>query len=297
MNDGVAHQLGRARNLLREPSLLFGHPKWINGPASLRFRVKRLLTPAHNLNIGSGQRRWPGWICLDEFHDLGTISIVFDERSKFPVASNSMSLAYSSHFLEHIADEVVDQILRETFRCLQVGDGLLLKIPDFDMFLNAFCEGRHEVLDYIGSESVAWTWATHQVEDTPANRLSMMFCGYMNEQYGTHFIEIQGPRSSGSYHGPVPMNQDELNDLLLHATSAHALAKQLRERSLVLGEVFRFNHQNAWGRAELFALLREHGFEVEELDDLALAGFATRIPDLDQYRSWSIYVFARKPKP
>ena len=53
------------------------------------------------VNIGSGSRDWPGWICLDEINAKGVTQISFNENCDFPIEEKSVSLFYSSHFFEH----------------------------------------------------------------------------------------------------------------------------------------------------------------------------------------------------
>jgi len=248
------------------------------------------------LNVGSGQRRWAGWICLDEIEDRGVTRIMFNESERFPVDSCSIRLAYSSHFLEHIPDKVVSNVLNEIWRCLSPGGAVIIKIPDFDLFVQAYLETNNSRFENIGVESVLSTWSNHGIDDSVDSRFSMMFCGYMNSEYGSHFTEIPNLENSKAFHGPPRIKPSDLHALVLEfAKSPHRIASELRQIAVDEGEIFRWNHQNAWSKEELEALLIEHSFEVDFGYRPDLRALRKSIRDIGAMADWSLFVQARKP--
>lgn len=248
------------------------------------------------LNVGSGRRRWAGWICLDEIEDRGVTSVTFNGSERFPVDSCSISLAYSSHFLEHVPDEVVSNVLSEIWRCLSPGGVAIIKIPDFDLFVQAYLETNNVIFENIGVESVLGTWSNHGLVDSIDSRFSMMFCGYMNSEYGSHFTENPNSENSKAFHGPPRIKPSDLHALVAeYADSPHRISSELRRIAVEEGEIFRWNHQNAWSKDELEALLVEHAFEVEFDSRPDLWELRKSIPDIKAMADWSLYVQARKP--
>ena len=109
------------------------------------------------LNIGAGTFNHKYWTNVDyeseqyakiqnDFVELNLI-----EKPRFPFDDNSIEIIYSSHTIEHIDDESVKNMLKESFRILK-DDGILrITCPDAGLLLNSiknkvdsFWNWRHE---------------------------------------------------------------------------------------------------------------------------------------------------------
>ena len=56
-----------------------------------------------------------------------------------------------------------------------------------------------------------------------------------------------------------------------------------------------FNHQNAWSRKDLIALLQSHGFQVQTCPkDELVSKYSNLVPDIEFMGNWSMYVEAKK---
>ena len=273
---------------LRAPSVWIGLKPF--------FLVRSRFNTTVKANIGSGKRRWPGWICLDEIEDIGVTKFSFTGTSRFPIENDSMEIVYSSHFLEHIPDTSVDQVLSEAWRCLQPNGQLILKIPDFDMFVEKYLAKEYSIFSDIGVDSVLHTWDNHGIEDTIANRFAMMFCGYMNVEYGAHFTERLKPRTNGAFHGPPKISGEELAFIVeSNSNSPHRIAELLREIATEEQQVHCWNHQNAWSQQELETLLQTHGFLVSTMSASDWNLLKRKIPDFENVKGISMYLLATKP--
>jgi SAM-dependent methyltransferase len=77
---------------------------------------------------------------------------------RLPLEENSVSLVYSSHFLEHIPYSDVPNFLAECYRILQPGGVLRLVLPDFENLCRAYLEcreqGEHKEANFIILEIV-----------------------------------------------------------------------------------------------------------------------------------------------
>jgi predicted SAM-dependent methyltransferase len=248
------------------------------------------------LNIGSGKRRWPGWICLDEIQDIGVVQFSFTGTSRFPIEDNSMDLVYSSHFLEHIDDISVGQVLSESFRCLRPNGQLILKLPDFDMFIKSYLANDFSYFSDIGVDSVLHTWTNHGITDSISSRFAMMFCGYMDAGYGVHFTGRMNLRSNDAFHGPPRITPQELAFMVSSNTeSPHKVAALLKQIATEEQQVYKWNHQNAWSRQEMESLLQNHGFIVSTLSSSDWKSFKNKIPDFTEVMNMSMYLYAVKP--
>jgi len=167
MNATIQKGISKSKTLLRRsPSLLWCGRSCYNAFNTFwAFRLKvvyQVLSFTHlilgvkrsRLNVGSGRRRWPGWICLDEIVERGVTGIKFTESVNFPIDSGSIQLAYSSHFLEHVSDEVASRVLSEIWRCLTPDGVVFIKIHNFDLFVQAYFEGDRSYFENIGVHSV-----------------------------------------------------------------------------------------------------------------------------------------------
>lgn len=241
------------------------------------------------LNIGSGQRNWVNWLCYDELDAKGVTKIKFDENIKFPLKDNSISLFYSSHFFEHVSDEVVRRILSEIKRTGTPNALFVLKIPDFSWFLEQYRFSIKESMNDKGTEYVIWSWASKDIQDTFENRLAMMFCGYWNKEFGDHFSGRINFNSKKAFHGPPKLSSFELKEIFLLNTP-HEIARNLVSRAFKDPDLKTFNHRNAWSENEITKLLSEFGFKtIDNCKQSICDKFIETIPDIENIRDWSAY--------
>lgn len=208
------------------------------------------------LNIGGGPHfNHPGWINLD-----ATTGFKLTPTCKFDMTNGATDLVYSSHCLEHLDDDTVQQVLAESRRVLKSDGRLVIVLPDFDKALQHYMIGD---IEYFGGPwgfpSVSWSWPRKGVTDNIASRCSMIFCGFWNAAWGDHF----GTRlsdSSRAYHGPAPVTGIELDDVfdMEIGEISKCLCSIVRQEETD----FTFNHQNAWSRMEFLEILIASGFRT-----------------------------------
>lgn len=251
---------------------------------------------ALKLNVGSGRRNWgDGWICIDEIEHDGVTNIVFNEQTNFPFQGKVFEMVYSSHCFEHLADNVLEGVIREIARVTCVDGLLLLKIPNYDWFLQQYNIANHFCMNGKGVESILWTW-NGKIQDTFINRLAMMFCGYWNKVYGDHFKGLVNT-SNDAYHGPPRAEEGQLRQIFSN-NSPKKIASLLREMALADPEFFRFNHQNAWSKEEMINYIQPFGYKILCSDaDLIMRKFRRIVPDLDSMSDWSQYLLFQRVMP
>jgi SAM-dependent methyltransferase len=218
----------------------------------------------------------------------------------FPFSDSSIELVYSSHCIEHLDDPTVDRILDESFRVLKPDGALVLKIPDFDRCLSDWQSGSRDFMFSTtwGLPKLLPLWNNRGVEDTVHSRSTMMFCGFWNDAYGGahgHF-SAETTISTEAYHGPAILDNETLENLISTETP-HGVAKALRRHVIENEESYHFNHQNAWSRAELDALLIERGFNVLSFDIEKIIRRYHWVPDVERYDGHSTYCIAIPTSP
>ncbi len=248
------------------------------------------------INIGSGNRQWgENWLCLDEISCPEVTCLRLNKYCIFPSNNSSIKLIYSSHHFEHQPDDTVDQLFLESYRCLEPGGIFLLKIPDYDFFLNAYRDKDIDALKNKGFEKIIWSWKSKGVLPTYLNFISMMFCGYWNNHYGDHFSrEIN--RTIHAYHGPAVLEEQELVEVL-DTNDPHYIASYLKGIALKDPDFKQFNHQNAWSSAQITELASKHG--LHHIDGLTkdniIKKYKKIVPDIENMSEWSMmHVFIKK---
>lgn len=251
------------------------------------------------LNLGGGPHFgtpvcWTNFDAALNQDDPGRFD--FSPSAKLPVGDGEIDLIYSSHFLEHLDDPTVGQVLSEARRVLRPGGLLLIKIPDFEAVQSAWrSSDMHFFSDQNwGISSVSHLWQRRGIADSLTQRALMIFSGYWNEAYGDHFSRSVS-LSESAYHGPPKLTEEEASEVL-SLKSPHEIASRLRQRVLSesVGARIFFNHQNAWSRQEFNELLALTSFQVISTSPTEISRVFRWIPGIDEMFSVSLYLLARK---
>lgn len=243
------------------------------------------------VNLGGGPNFVElGWRNFDEA--ARGSGFTFSPDCQIPLPAASVHTVYTSHTIEHLDNPTVDRLLAEARRVLCPAGRLVIKIPDFDRVLACWRSAdasffRDELWNF---DAVTHLWHARGIEDTLARRASMIFCGFWNEEYGDHFSGRIN-RHPRAYHGPAVVPVDELERLRFAHTPGQ-ISAYLRESVLRTETAFKFNHQNAWGRDELAALLARVGFSVVTSDKAVAAVCCADIPDIRAMYEQSSYTVA-----
>jgi predicted SAM-dependent methyltransferase len=215
------------------------------------------------LNIGGGPKfRADGWINLDA---VGSKPFILSSDCVLPMADASLDLVYSSHTLEHLDDPTVARVLEESRRVLKKDGKLLIKIPDFDIILEAYRRGDLAFFHrWPNVQTMTEITANRGMSNSIEAIAAQCFCGFWNKEFG-HMFDGYDLERPGAYYGPPVMTDEQLRPILAQS-SPHAIAATLRAHVIENEKDYLFNHQNAWSRTEFVALLREHGFVVISRD-------------------------------
>lgn len=240
------------------------------------------------INLGSGPCDWDDWRCFDAIDHENVTSISFSPTFTLPIQDHEVALAYSSHKLGHLPDNIIERLLSEIKRTLMPKGLFLLKIPDYDWFLDQYKYGIKQSMSNKGVEEIIYTWESWAIEDSFENRLAMMFSGYWNQEYGDHFSSKLN-LSSDSYHGP-PMAKKEFLKELFTSHSPKNISNILNSIVLEDKNFQAFNHQNAWSKSEMHDVLNSNGFSLITDDkELIIRKYRSFIPNLQDMDDWSSF--------
>ncbi len=100
------------------------------------------------INIGAGRFYHPYWHNLDNpspwyapvQHNVDIPHNLIG-GTPFPIETSSLSLAYTSHVIEHIKNSDVAMMFRETYRCLEPGGIFRVVCPDMELEHSAYARG------------------------------------------------------------------------------------------------------------------------------------------------------------
>jgi hypothetical protein len=119
-----------------------------------------------------------GWLNLD-FAPMGPDVKAADLLATLPIGTQSLSLVYSSHFLEHIPKPRVDGFLRECYRVLKADGVLRLVLPDFEEMASEYLRrrdaGEHEQANFVVVEII-----DQCVRDRPGGQLKVEYTRFRN---------------------------------------------------------------------------------------------------------------------
>jgi len=98
--------------------------------------------PLH-LHLGCGPKYLPGFVNIDA-NPLRQIDMWLDVRCGLPFANQSVESIYSTHMIEHLYPDELEELLRECARVLKPRAGLRLIVPSLRSAVLAYQENRRD---------------------------------------------------------------------------------------------------------------------------------------------------------
>ena len=251
--------------------------------------------PTTGINIGGGPYfAAAGWANLDgAFGPANQDPFKFSAKCHFPFDDGALTRAYTSHTFEHLPDTVVYRVLSETYRVLASGGRLLVKIPDFDGYRQAYVAGNFEPYRRI-TRKVEHFWPRRNVKTTDLVRLCFMHCNFWNKAYAVDHYEAVHETNDAAFFGPVPIQSDEaIANIVLNHTP-HETAMLLRRLALQHEPDLIFGHQNAWSTLEMTELVESFGFKVISTNRDEIINACRDWPEVAQHFDVSMWVLCER---
>lgn len=194
---------------------------------------------ARYLNIGGGRWYYPRWENIDRDASEIFVDYKFDLnlKKRIPLPDACALLIFSSHCLEHLADDVCLFVLRECHRLLKPGGVLRLCIPDMDKALEAYVERNHYFFDKGGVRCIG---------ESLERKLVNFFASYDD--------------ADGYRGGPI-VSPDSVKDKL-QSSDKYQFAQWCA--TLIPSNAIRKEHVNAYDFLKLKKFLEEAGFSIIE---------------------------------
>jgi predicted SAM-dependent methyltransferase len=93
------------------------------------------------LHLGCGDKKFPGFVNIDIRKTRATDKVM--PADKLKIQSNSVSLIYASHILEHFGRHETIKVLKEWYRVLKPKGILRIAVPDFTSVAKWYLEHRN----------------------------------------------------------------------------------------------------------------------------------------------------------
>lgn len=244
--------------------------------------------PKKKSNLGSGIRNWIGWNLFDNIEYPNISFIEFSALTRIPLKDSSQKLVYSSHFFEHISEDVAAHLLKECHRIMKHNSILLIKLPDYDTLLKEFLSGKYKITKKYGLDKVASHWSNFNVKNNYENWISMIFAGFYSKNYGEHFKSRNSVDLINGFHGPARISSKKLRDIF-NQKSPQVIARDLAEIITKDPIFYKFNHQSAWSEKEFVNLALSASLKRIDIDLKVEKKLRKIIPDFDNMKEISKY--------
>lgn len=99
--------------------------------------LARLPSQGLSVNIGCGPNAMPGWVNLDMSRGAG-VDVVWDLRKGLPFRTESCTVIFGEHVIEHLCKADGETLVRDCHRSLETGGVLRLSTPDAGRFFRSY---------------------------------------------------------------------------------------------------------------------------------------------------------------
>ena len=206
-------------------------------------------------NIGAGSFAHPYWTNIDYATGwYGTVQNAFIEYDlmalkPLPIESGSAELIYSSHTVEHVSQEAVQNMLNESFRALKVGGALRVTTPDIVLDHAAYRRGDRHYYYWIDMWSRDGEWQKLYKRPPNTESTTQLFLHHFASQLCDNDLDDTAPRKYGDEEVDAVFASRPLEEALDFFTA------QCRFNPEHPG-----NHINWWSHDKMERCLRAAGF-------------------------------------
>jgi predicted SAM-dependent methyltransferase len=104
----------------------------------------------YKLHVGCGSIKFKDWINLDIENKQQVTDIIWNAAKGFPfIESQSCSLIYCEHFLEHLKVEEAQIYLSESYRILKPGGTLRIAMPSLEYIIDKYRSENWKDQDWL----------------------------------------------------------------------------------------------------------------------------------------------------
>lgn len=134
-------------------------------------------TEGFSINLGAGKWHKRNWKNIDWYSDEIFVDYKLNllEECGLPFKDNVVSKVFTSHLIEHISDENLENMLHEIHRVMQDNAILRITCPDADLAFEAY---KNKEIDFFYSKN-----GVSLAGDTIERRLVNFFASYEKNDY------------------------------------------------------------------------------------------------------------------
>lgn len=207
-------------------------------------------------NVGSGNFYHPFWSNLDYVSDWyksvqkNVIHIDLMEKKPLPIADNSAEVFYTSHTIEHIKDDAVENLFKEVYRALKPGGFFRVTTgPDADTDYEALMRGDEDWFFWNKWYEKPGTY--EQTYHKPATSVPL------EERWLHHVASQLAPNDKSP--SSLKINSEKIKEILSKKTKEEALnyfTSLCEFQSARPG-----NHISWWNYEKIHSYLKKAGFK------------------------------------
>lgn len=208
-------------------------------------------------NIGAGQFYHKFWTNIDYDSDhykkkqkKNYINYDLMKLDPLPIDTETAELIYSSHTIEHVSDEAVRNLLKESYRILKTGGGIRLTAPDAFLEYRAYQRQDISYWYWVDQFSRKGSWEKQYMIPLSKASIHQLFLHHFASQLCEIDID-QSPKKKYS--------DFEISRYFKENTNIEALdffTKQCKFNPRYPGK-----HINWWTHDKLIKFLQEAGFQ------------------------------------
>lgn len=262
------------------------------------------------LNIGCGATHHPDWINLDVSSSEPSV-LPADINNGLPFSSDSITVCYSSHLLEHLDKDGAHYFLAECMRVLKSGGVIRLVVPDLEGIAREYLRVLDDVSTGDKTREPDYDWIMLEMYDQTVRNhsggemahflvdLDVVNRPFVKSRIGVEAENIWTERILPKHSWSSALKQNKLLSILklFHMKFVgwiiFLLAGKSAHRNYQVG-IFRSSgevHQWMYDRFSLKRLLERAGF----VDAKICAATVSRIPEYKKYSLDALNGVARKP--
>jgi len=199
-------------------------------------------------NIGAGSFRHPAWTNIDyysEHYKKNPIDINYNllEKKPLPLPDESANIVYSSHTIEHIANDAAQNMLNEAYRILKKNGFLRITAPDIDLHYQSI-----KLNDFY-----FWKWHLKNI-------------GKKIEKVSLKQLFLSSFASQTSVFHPAQntykINDKEFDEIFVKHPYEKALDYCISKCSIDIQQQYPHDHINWWNKEKLSTMLHHAGFKT-----------------------------------
>ena len=221
---------------------------------------KAAVTNRKFYNIGAGGFRHPAWTNVDresEYYEAAQrngVDINWDLMSltPLPIESNTAEIVFTSHVIEHVTNQAVQNMFTEVFRILKPGGYFRVTTPNIELDIRAYRDNDRHFFFWADNYSLPESMRKLKYR-YPLNKASIQQLFLAHFATAASIIPIDGCEQR--------IDDDELDRIFREMTDEEALDYCIGRIPPETNRDAPGNHMNWFNKDKLFRMLEVAGFK------------------------------------